>query len=95
MKTCCGFVRAKNEASAWKACRKRVAAGKQLCAGHEEALASALLWTLEIDAPGVESAAPAKVCTCVGHAERLGGKPRRLRGSNRPRRSRVPQTSGE
>jgi|HubBroStandDraft_6_1064221.scaffolds.fasta_scaffold82336_3 hypothetical protein len=42
MKTCTGYVRARNEAQAWKRCGRHPLRGDQLCAGHRGALDSAL-----------------------------------------------------
>jgi hypothetical protein len=91
MKTCIGFVRARTEASAWKACGKRPLAGELLCANHRDALDSAMLGIMELEQRAcLEKANAKRRCTRVGHAKRRGGKPRRPSGSNRTRQPRVP-----
>jgi len=79
--------------SAWAPCGNPAVPCDRLCAGHREALDSAMLGILDAE---VRKAALKKraeeLFTCAGQAQGPGGKPRRPSGSNRTRRARVPQT---
>ena len=91
MKICVGYVRARCAESAWKPCGKRALEGERLCAGHRDALDSALLGIMDLEQRAcAEQAGAKRRRTRVGHAKRRGGKPRRPSGSNRTRPSRVP-----
>jgi hypothetical protein len=91
MKTCAGFVRARDEARAWKRCGRRPLRGDQLCSSHRDALDSALLGIMEMDQRALaEKCAARKSSLSVGHAKSCGGKSRRPSGSNRTRLERVP-----
>jgi len=93
MKTCIGFVRARNEASAWKPCGKRPVEGELLCANHRDGLDSALLGIMAMEQRAtLEKRGARRISIRVGHAKRRGGKSRRPSGSNRTRQARVPQT---
>jgi hypothetical protein len=91
MKTCIGFVRARNEASAWKPCGKQPLAGEMLCANHRDGLDSALLGIMAMEQRStLEKCGARRISIRVGHAKRRGGKSRRPSGSNRTRQPRVP-----
>jgi hypothetical protein len=91
MKTCIGFVRARNEASAWKPCGKHPLAGELLCANHRDGLDSALLGIMAMEQrAALEKRGARRISIRVGHAKRRGGKSRRPSGSNRTRQPRVP-----
>jgi hypothetical protein len=63
MKTCIGFVRARNEASAWKPCWKRRVEGELLCASHRE----------EVESVGGQSRGTSEHGKPDGSAEVRGG----------------------
>ena len=91
MKTCSGFVRARNEARAWKRCDGRPLRGDKLCSKHRDGLNAALLVLLELDPrEWAEEGGARNSSPCVGHAKGRGGKSRRPCGSNRTRHERVP-----
>jgi hypothetical protein len=86
MKTCIGFVRARDAASAWKPCGKASLAGDRLCARHRGALDSGLLGIMALEQrEAAKKSKSRQISTRVGHARRRGGKPRRPSGSNRTR----------
>jgi hypothetical protein len=91
MKTCIGFVRARNEASAWKPCGKHPLTGEMLCADHRDGLDSALLGIMAMEQRAtLEKRGARRISIRVGHAKCRGGKSRRPSGSNRTRQPRVP-----
>src|SRR5271154_943972 len=91
MTTCIGFVRARNEASAWKPCGKPSLEGDRMCCKHRDALDSTLLGLMAWEQREAEEKSRQKRSSpLVGHAQRCGGKSRRPSGSNRTRQACVP-----